>query len=123
MKTIPSSKPYFSKEQVKFISDSLKSILKSGRLILGPYTKKLEDSFAKYIGVRHAVTVNSCTSALEITLRYLNVKNSEVIVPTNTFVASVNAVIFAGGKPVLADIDRESLFFAAHSHRLLLVFF
>ena len=109
MKTIPSAKPYFSKEQVKFISDSLKSILKSGRLILGPYTKKLEDSFAKYIGVKHAVTVNSCTSALEITLRYLNVKNSEVIVPTNTFVASVNAVIFAGGKPVLADIDRESL--------------
>ncbi len=57
----------------------------------------------------YAVAVSSCTAALEITLRFFCVEGREVIVPTNTFVASANAVRFAGGTPVLADIDPKSL--------------
>jgi dTDP-4-amino-4,6-dideoxygalactose transaminase len=53
--------------------------------------------------------VNSGTSALEIALRYYKLKGREVIVPTNTFVATPNSVIFAGGKPVFADIREDTL--------------
>ncbi|OGE12871.1 hypothetical protein A3G14_02535 [Candidatus Curtissbacteria bacterium RIFCSPLOWO2_12_FULL_38_9] len=109
MKMIPSTKPYFDKRQTKFITSAQKEIFKSGRLILGPYTKMFEEKFAKYTGTKFAIATSSCSSALEICLRFLNVKNREVIVPTNTFVASANTVIFAGCKPVLADINRESL--------------
>lgn len=109
MKIIPSTKPYISKKQRNFINRSLANIFMSGRLILGPYTQAFEKEFASYIGTKYAIATNSCTSALEIALRFFNVKDSEVIVPTNTFVASANAVIFSGGTPVLADIDKESL--------------
>src|SRR3989344_3728220 len=109
MITIPSSKPYFSKQQKRFVKDSLESIFNSGRLILGPYTRKLQDKFARYTGTKFAVAVSSCTAALEIALRFIDVKDKEVVVPTNTFVASANAVMFAGGILVLADIDCESL--------------
>ena len=109
MKTIPSAKPYFSEKQLLFIKRAQKDVFKSGRLILGPYTKMFEEKFADYIGTKYAVATSSCSSALEICLRFFNVKNNEVIVPTNTFVASVNATIFAGAKPILADIDKESL--------------
>ena len=53
--------------------------------------------------------MNSGTSALEIPLRYFGLKGREVIVPTNTFVATPNTVLFAGGKPVFADIRKDSL--------------
>jgi len=71
--------------------------------------ENFEALFAEYVGVQHAVAVNSGTSALEIALRYFGVEDREVIVPTNSFVASANTVIFAGGKPVLADIKSDTL--------------
>jgi len=106
---IPSTRPFFSEEDIKAILDEIRSILRSGQLILGPYTQKLEQSFREYCGARHAVAVSSCTAALEIALRYFNVRGKEVIVPTNTFIASSNAVIYSGGIPVLADIKSDTL--------------
>ena len=72
---IPSTRPYFTEKDIKDISNEVCSILRSGRLILGPYTQKFEEEFRKYCGVKHAIAVSSCTSALEITLRYFNVKD------------------------------------------------
>jgi dTDP-4-amino-4,6-dideoxygalactose transaminase len=106
---IPSTKPYFREEDIQAISDQVRSILRSGRLILGDYTQTLEESFREYCGVKHAVAVSSCTAALEIVLRYFDVKGKEVIVPTNTFIASSNAVIYSGGIPILADIKADTL--------------
>jgi dTDP-4-amino-4,6-dideoxygalactose transaminase len=106
---IPSNRPFFSLKQIRWIQRALFRILSSGRLILGPYTAELERAFAAYVGTPHAVALSSCTAALEIALRFFGVKDREVIVPTNTFVASANAVRFAGGTPVLADIDPECL--------------
>jgi dTDP-4-amino-4,6-dideoxygalactose transaminase len=106
---VPSAKPFFKEEDISNILSDVNNVLKSGRLILGPYTQKFEDLFKEYIGVKYAITVNSCTTALEIALQYFNVKNCEVIVPTNTFIATPNSVIFAGGKPVFADIKYETL--------------
>lgn len=83
--------------------------MRSGVLTDGPNVKAFEKEFADYVGVKHAVAVNSGTSALEIALRFYKLKGREVIVPTNTFVATPNSVIFAGGKPVFADIREDTL--------------
>lgn len=106
---IPSAKPFFSDQDIQAISEDIRLILSGGRLILGPYTRRLENSFCEYIGVKYAAGVSSCTAALEICLRYFDIVGKEVIVPTNTFIASSNAVLFAGGQPVLADIKPETL--------------
>jgi perosamine synthetase len=104
-----STRPYFSEPDVQAISVELGSILRSGRLILGPYLDKLEEAFKEYCGVKQAVAVSTCTAALEICLRYLDVKSREVIIPTNTFIATGNAVIYSGGTPVLGDIKPDTL--------------
>ncbi|MCP5116115.1 MAG: DegT/DnrJ/EryC1/StrS family aminotransferase [bacterium] len=77
-------------------------------LTLGKYGKEFEKSFAEMCGARHAVSVSSGTSALEIGLRALGVEGKDVIVPTNTFFATGAAVVHAGGTPVLVDMDPES---------------
>lgn len=106
---IPSTRPYFSSKSIQEINKRIRGILRKGRLILGPVTKELEESFRDYIGTRYAVAVSSCTAALEIVLRFIDIKDREVILPTNTFVASANAVHFSGGVPVLCDINPTSL--------------
>jgi len=109
MKKIPNTRPFIPSEDVDVISSEIQKILSSGILTQGPWVQKFEEEFAEYIGSRHAIATNSGTSALEILLRYHNVQDKEVILPTNTFIATGNAVIFAGGKPVLADIHSETL--------------
>ena len=107
---MPSARPYFPEADMPAILDDIKAVLKSGVLTSGPYVEKFEKEFARYLGVKYAALVNSGTAALEIALRSLGVgKGDEVIVPTNTFLSSANAVIFAGSKPVLADIDADTL--------------
>jgi perosamine synthetase len=106
---IPSTRPFFSEEDTEAISSEVRSILKSGRLVLGPYLQRFEESFRDYCGVKYAVGVSSCTAALEISLHYFNVTGNEVIVPTNTFIATSNAVIYSGGTPILADIKADTL--------------
>lgn len=106
---VPSAKPFFKQEDIQTILGGVQTILESGRLILGPYTKDFEKNYREYCEVKHAVAVSSGTAALEIALRYFNVTGKEVIVPTNTFVASSNAVIYAGGTPILADIKADTL--------------
>jgi len=83
--------------------------LKEGRLASGPRVQELERKFCEYTKQKYAVAVNSGGSSLEISLRYFGVTNREVIVPTNTFVATPNSVIFAGGRPVFADIREDTL--------------
>lgn len=106
---VPSARPFFDDEDIKIILNDIRHSLKTGILTFGPNVKKFESLFAEYIGVKYAIAVNSGTSSLEIALRYFNIKDEEVIVPTNSFVASANTVIFAGGKPVIADINPKTL--------------
>lgn len=108
--SIPPVKPYFPQEDIDQIKADVETILKSGMLTLGNYTKKFEEEYAKLHGVKHAVAVNSGTSAIEAALRSIKLEpGDEVIVPTNTFTATAAAVFFAGGKPVLADVNPETL--------------
>jgi perosamine synthetase len=106
---INSSFPFFDEASIQGILKDIESTLKSGVLADGPHVGEFEKEFARYVGSKYAVAVNSGTSALEIMLRFLNVKMREVIVPTNTFVATPSSVLLAGGKPVFADMDEKTL--------------
>jgi dTDP-4-amino-4,6-dideoxygalactose transaminase len=80
--------------------------MESGWLTTGPRVREFEDAFAAYIGVPHAIAVNSCTAALHLAL--LAVRTSpgdEVITTPLTFCATANVVVHAGATPVFADID------------------
>ena len=109
IRRICSSSPFFDKETLEGILRDIKITLKTGVLTDGSRVKDFERKFADYVGVEHALAVNSGTSALEIVLRYFKLEGREVIVPTNTFVATPNSVLFAGGRPVFADIMEDTL--------------
>ena len=104
---VPAAKIYFPEEDRKKILKQVDEILESGQLTLGKYTREFEEKFAKYVGTKYAVAVNSGTSALEIPLRALEIQGSSVIVPTNTFFATPASVIHAGGKVIFADITEN----------------
>jgi perosamine synthetase len=106
---VPAMKPFFPEEDIAEMLGGFEKILRSSRLTLGSYTKQFEGEFAQYIGTKHAVAASSGTSTLEMIYRSLQVEGGEVITPTNTHIATSNAVIFAGGTPVLADIEADTL--------------
>lgn len=109
-KIVPPVKPYFPKEDIEQIKSDVEKILQSGMLTLHTYTKEFENQFARLCHVKHAIAVNSGTSALEIALRAMELNSrDEVLVPTNTFSSTAAAVFFAGAKPKLTDIEPETL--------------
>ena len=80
-------------------------VLRSGWLTMGPRTAAFEEAFAAQLGARHAIAVSSCTAALH--LAYLGAgvgPGDEVIVPSFTFAATANAVLYCGATPVFAEI-------------------
>lgn len=106
---IPPAKVYFSAEDREEISRLIGACLTTGRLTLGTYGRQFEEEFAEYVGTRYAVAVNSGTSAIEIPMRIFGVQGREVLVPANTFFATVLAVLHAGGRVRFVDIDPETL--------------
>lgn len=106
---ISGSSPYISEESMNEILSELRLMLKSGRLTDGPQAQKFEKEFAQYHNIKYAISVNSGTAALEVALRHFKLQGREVIVPTNTFVSTPNAVLFAGSKPVFADMNGDTL--------------
>jgi perosamine synthetase len=83
--------------------------LKQRWLTNGPFLKKFENQFQNYLTVKHAIGVGSATHALHLAARSLDIQlGDEVIVPTFTFAATANAVLYCGAKPVLADVDLET---------------
>jgi len=85
-------------------------ITASNGFIGGPYVADFETAFARYCQVRECVGVANGTDALELILRALGVgPGDEVIVPANTFVATVEAIVTAGSTPVFVDVEDETL--------------
>ena len=88
------------------IDEAITAVLDSGLTILGPQTAAFETEFARFCGTRHAVGVGNGLDALSLILRALGLgPGDEVIVPANTFIATVLAVSANGCTPVLADPD------------------
>lgn len=107
---IPPAKPYFPQSDIDEFKSNVEKILHSGMLTLGEFTKQFEQAFATGANVKHAIAVNSGTSALEISLRTQKLQHGdEIIVPTNTFGATAAAVVLSGGRPVITDINADSL--------------
>jgi perosamine synthetase len=84
-------------------------VLHSGRLALGPKAAEFEQRIADYVGAKHAVAVSSGTAALHLIVKTLGLgRGDEVLVPSFTFTASVNAILYEGCTPVFVDIDPET---------------
>jgi perosamine synthetase len=106
---IRSSFPLFEDESIKLVLKEVEDVLRHGMLSNGVYTRDFEKKFCEFTKAKYAVAVSSGHASLEIALRYFKVKDREVIVPTNTFVATPNSVVFAGGRPVFSDMEKDTL--------------
>jgi perosamine synthetase len=90
------------------------AVLRSDWLTTGPCVDEFERSFARLVGAREAVAVSSGTAALHAAVCAAGIgPGDEVIVPAMTFAASANCVVFAGGTPIFADVDPETLLLGA----------
>lgn len=91
------------------IDSAVAAVLESSAFTLGPAVKQFEESFAAYCGSAYCAGVNNGTNALLLALRALDVgPGDEVITAANTFIATVAAVIQAGARPILVDVDPVS---------------
>ncbi len=92
------------------IDSALQEVLASGRFILGPNVEDFEREFAAFVGVKHAVGLNSGTDALHLALRALDIgAGDEVITTPFTFAATTEAIGIVGATPVFVDIDPSTL--------------
>lgn len=105
---IPPLKIVFSVQDREEILRRIDQALAQGQVAQGQNVKEFEESFARYVGVKHAVAVSSGGAALEVGMRLLRVQGKEVLVPTNTFAATATAVLLAGGKVRFADADPKT---------------
>ncbi|MDZ7703690.1 MAG: DegT/DnrJ/EryC1/StrS family aminotransferase [Trueperaceae bacterium] len=84
-------------------------VMRSGRLALGPKTLDFEQAMADYAGVKHGIAVSSGTAGLHVIVRALGIgPGDEVIVPSFTFAASANVVLYEGATPVFVDIEPDT---------------
>ncbi|MBA7512703.1 UDP-4-amino-4-deoxy-L-arabinose--oxoglutarate aminotransferase [subsurface metagenome] len=103
---IPYGHQWIDKEDIKAVTD----VLKSDWITQGRKVNEFEYEFAKYVGAKYAVAVNSGTAALHSACFAVGInKGDEVITTPITFVASANCIIYQEGIPVFADIDKDTL--------------
>lgn len=102
---IPVSNASLTEEDALAVADAVRS----GRISSGPCVQAFEGAFASYIGVGHAIAVNTGTAALHVALAALGVgPGDEVIVPSLTFISTANVVLYLGATPVLCDCDPDT---------------
>lgn len=102
---IPIFRPWFGEEEV----EAVREVLLSGWVGPGKKVEELEQRFAEYVQVKHAVSLNSCSAALFLALKALNVAGGEVLTTSLTFVASNHAILQNDATPVFCDIDLDTL--------------
>jgi dTDP-4-amino-4,6-dideoxygalactose transaminase len=102
---IPFHKPAIGEDEIRSVVETLKS----GWLTTGSKVKRFEEDFASYVGSKHGVAVNSGTAALHLALEAVGIKEGdEVIVPTMTFTATAEVVLYFKAKPVLVDCQCDT---------------
>ena len=104
-KQIIFGEPSIGKEEINYIS----KVVRSKWIGSGQVTEKFEKKFKIYKNSKYALSVNSCTAALHLSLIYCGIKrNDEVITTPMTFASTINSIAMVGAKPILADIDPET---------------
>ncbi|WP_297485355.1 DegT/DnrJ/EryC1/StrS aminotransferase family protein [Sulfurimonas sp.] len=102
---IPFHRTHTTDEEINAATEAIKS----GWVTMGPKTVAFEKEFKDYIGSQEAVSVNSATAALHLALKAIGLqRDDEVIVPTNTFVATAEVVTYFDAIPVLCDIEEDT---------------
>ncbi|HEV8270269.1 MAG TPA: DegT/DnrJ/EryC1/StrS family aminotransferase [Chitinophagaceae bacterium] len=103
---IPVYQPYLNGNEKKYINECIDTNWISSK---GKYVQEFEQDFAEYIGSKYATTVCNGTVALHLALLALDIKpNDEIIVPTFTYIASVNAITYMGATPIFVDSDLKT---------------
>jgi perosamine synthetase len=101
-KTVPVARPSFGAREERAVVEALRS----GWVGQGPRVAEFERHFAQYLGAPEAVAVSSCTTALHLALVAAGIRpGDEVLCPSLSFIATANAIVYAGAKPVFVDID------------------
>jgi dTDP-4-amino-4,6-dideoxygalactose transaminase len=104
---IPFNKPSFAGNELDYIAEAVQTGHLSGD---GLFTERCHTMLEDLLGVPKALLTTSCTHALEMSALLLNIQpGDEVIVPSFTFVSTVNAYVLRGAKPVFADIRPDTL--------------
>lgn len=104
--SIPYGRQLVDDDDVRAVCD----VLRSDWLTTGPAVARFEAAVGEFVGAKHAVAISSGTAALHAAMNAAEIgPGDEVIVPALTFVATSNAVLYSGGRPVFADVDREKL--------------
>jgi dTDP-4-amino-4,6-dideoxygalactose transaminase len=98
---IPIAKPYLTEDEA---NEAAKTVL-SGWVAQGPRVKEFEERFAEYVGSKYAVAVSNCTVALHLCMIVSDIApGDEVICPSMSYIATANAIRYAGAKPVFAEV-------------------
>jgi len=108
---IPFNRPYLTGNEIGYMGEALYSLSEGGHISGdGKYTGLVQEFFQSKFGARKALMTTSCTSALELATRLLDLKpGDEVIVPSYTFSSTVNPILLSGAIPVFADIQEDTL--------------
>lgn len=102
---IPYGRQYIDEKDIEAVVKALKG----DYLTTGPYIKEFEEKFAAKVGAKHAVAVSSGTAALHLACLAAEIKEGDEVITTPlTFAATANSVIYAGARPVFADIDKNT---------------
>lgn len=104
---IPSSVPFFSSSEKKYLDKVITSGWISSK---GDYVKKFEDNFSKYLNIKYSTSTNSGTTAIELALKALNLKRDDIVLVQNlTFAASINAILNCNLKPKIIDTNVNNI--------------
>lgn len=105
IRNIPFHKTHTTDTEINAVVEAIKS----GWLTMGPKTVEFEEQFKAYIGTEQAISLNSATAALHLALKAIGLeRDDEVIVPTNTFIATAEVVTYFDAVPVLCDIEEST---------------
>lgn len=103
---IPSAGPWITDLEANYVKDAVENGWYEN---WSGYIDRFEESFAEYIGVKHAISTSSCTGALHILMKALEIgEGDEVIVPESTWIATATCASYVGATPVFADIEEDT---------------
>lgn len=103
---IPLAKPEITEKEIEYVNE----VLRSGVLSIGPKVEQFEKMVADFVGVKHAIAVNSGTSGLHLIVRALGIEEGDEVITTPfSFIASSNCILFEKAVPIFVDIDPITL--------------
>ncbi|HEJ9485053.1 TPA: UDP-4-amino-4-deoxy-L-arabinose aminotransferase [Proteus mirabilis] len=107
---LPFSRPAIGDEEIKAVED----VLRSGWITTGPQNHQLEQDFCEKFGSKHAIAICSATAGMHVVLMAMGIgAGDEVITPSQTWVSTMNIITLLGAKPVMIDVDRDTLMVSA----------